>query len=185
MRLMVRSSLKQRPPHLPCPCGGEHSKNPKENPRQLQPKRTRSLRERSPHRLAKAFAALLQALPRLSHPRRSPSGLLTQPCRGGLCFARNRSRTRSSTWSRARGLFRLHLRRRIRRRRRIHGRHQRLRRCTGPDTKRTAKSNRIHTQSVAVPAAPAKASPLQTSNEAQLCRIYTPSGATTKREVTL
>jgi len=174
MRVVVRSRLTQRRLHLPRSRGSEHSENPEKNPGQFQPQRARHLHQRPPDRLAKAPAALLQAPSRLSHLRRSSSGLLPQPCSGGLSFARSRSRTRVGSWNRTRSLFRLYLRGRVRRRRRIHGSHQRLGRCTGPDTKRTTKSNRIHTSKCSRSRHTRKRVPHQASNEPQLRRIYTP-----------
>jgi len=154
VRVIVRNRLMQRCAHLPRVSGSEHGKNPEENPSQLQPQRTRKPDQRSAHRLAKPLTAFLQPLPRLSHLRCRPRSLLPQPNPGRLYLTGCSSRRRSRSRNRLRTLFRFGSRRWIRRRRRIHRRHQRLDRCTSPDTKRTAKSHRIHTQSVVVPATP-------------------------------
>jgi len=125
----------QRCPHLPCVHRSKHSKNPKENPGQLQPQCPRQPHERPPHRLAKPPATLLQPSPRLPYLSGSPRGLLYQPtarssalirsCRRSRSSRPRSSRPRSSRSRSSRGtcrrtLFRLGLRRRIRRRRRIH-----------------------------------------------------------------
>ncbi len=79
MRVMVHRRLMQRRPHLPRAPGSEHSKNPKENPSQLQPQLPRQLHKRPPHRLAEALAALFQPFPCLSHLRCRSRSLLSQP----------------------------------------------------------------------------------------------------------
>ena len=151
MRVMVRRSLTQRRPHLPRPRGSEHSKNPEENPGQLQPQRARQLHQAAPTPPRQSACRppsgpAPSAAPAPSSERPSPPAVQRRP----PPYPKPQSDPLRH-WNRTRSLFRLYLRRRVRRRRRIHGRHQRLGRCTGPDTKRTTKSNRIHTQSVAVP----------------------------------
>jgi hypothetical protein len=141
-RIMVRRRLMQRRPHLPRAAGSEHREYPEENSSQLQPQRPRKPGQRSTHRLAKPLTAFLQPLSSLPHLRCRPRGLLPNP--GRLHFTGCGSGRRSRRRNLLRSLFRFG-RGRVGRRRRIHGRHQRFSRCTSPDTKRTAKSNRIHT----------------------------------------
>jgi hypothetical protein len=158
MRVVVRSRTIERPPHLPRVPAGKHGKYPKENPSQLQPKHPRQLHNRTPRRLAKPSAALLQPLPGLSHLSRCPRRLLPKSHPGSRHLPRSgRRRPTRVRPTHLRRLFCLDARGRIRRRCRIHRRHQRLSRRTSPDTKRTTESNRIHTKSVVVPPRPGKA----------------------------
>jgi hypothetical protein len=141
-RIMVRRGLMQRGPHLPRAAGSEHREYPKENSSQLQPQCSGKSGQRPTHRLAKPLTPFLQPLPGLPYLRCRPRGLLPNP--GRLRLTGRSSRRRSRNRNLLRTVFLL-CRGRVRRRRRIHSRHQRLGRCTSPDTKRTAKSNRIHT----------------------------------------
>jgi hypothetical protein len=172
---MVSHRLMQRRSHLPGPYGSEHEKYPEEDPRQLQPQSTRHLHERLPHRLAEPFAAFLQSLFRLSDLRRRPRSLLSQPNSRGLRFAR--VRTRRGGRSRTGGVFCLCPCRRIWRSSCIHGRHQRLSCRTGPDTKCTAKSDRIHTPKCSRSHHTAKAFRIKpvSSNVIESCCIQLPS----------
>jgi hypothetical protein len=146
VRFMVSGSLMQSTTHLPRATGSRHSKDPKENPRQFQPQLPRQLHERSPDRLAKPLPAALQSLSGQHHLRRLLRSLLPHPSRRRL--RRNTRRARPvrslprARWVRCSG--------------RIHRGHQRLSRRTSPKPQRTSKSNRIHTQSVAVPPASTK-----------------------------
>jgi hypothetical protein len=146
VRLMIRCRIKDGPPQPPCSTSSKQGEYPEENPGQLQPKRAGRLRQRPPHRLAKAPASFLQPLLALHHLCRRSRNLLSQPHSGRLRLPRRSTRRRTSrSRSRLRSLLRLRSRRRIRRRRCIHSRHQCLGRSTSPDTKRTTESNRIHT----------------------------------------
>ena len=157
MRILIPRRFTESRPALPRGAPGKHGKYPKENPSQLQPQHARQLHNRPPRRLAKPSAALLQPSPSLSHLSRCPCRLLPKSHPGSLHLPRSGRRRPT----RVRRLFCLDVcldaRGRIRRRCRIHRRHQRLSRRTSPDTKRTTESNRIHTKSVVVPARPVKA----------------------------
>jgi hypothetical protein len=148
VRIMVLRSLTQRRAHPPGARSGGNSKNPEENPSQLQPQRPRQPDQPSANRLVELLATLLQPPPCLSNLSSRPRNLLRHPNPGSLSLplAHRRSHTWTcSTRARIGALFRLRTRRRIRRRRRIHSHHQRLSRRTSPHTKRTTESNRIHT----------------------------------------
>jgi hypothetical protein len=91
MHIVVSSRLMQCCPHLPGSPTGEHSKDPEENPSQLQPQSTRRLSQRPPHRLAKSLATLFQPFPSLSHLSSLSRSLLPQPNPGGLRLPSSRS----------------------------------------------------------------------------------------------
>jgi hypothetical protein len=79
MRIMVRTRPVQRSSQLPGAPRSEHSKNPKENSRQLQPQRNRKPGQRSPYRLAKPLTPLLQPRACLPHLGRGLRRLLPNP----------------------------------------------------------------------------------------------------------
>ena len=146
MSIMIPRSLSQLSAHLPRITDRKRREYPKEDPCQLQPQLPRELHKRPPHRLAKPFPTALQPLSRQHHLLRRLRSLLPQSSSG-----------RVSSNTRCPGFYRsLPRARRVRRCRRIHSGHQSLSRRTSSKPQRTSKSNRIHTQSVAVPLRPRK-----------------------------
>jgi len=162
---MVRTRLMQRRVRLPGVPSSKHSEYSEKNPGQLQPEHPRQLHQPATHRIAKALATLLQPLPRLSHLGSCPRGLLSQPDSGSLPFSRS---DRSPSRSFALSLFCRYGRGRIRRSRRINGCYQRLGRRTGPHTKRTTESDRIHTQKCSPSHRTGESLRPQTGNAAEL-----------------
>jgi hypothetical protein len=143
MRIMIGRRLVHIAAHLPCCARRKYSKDPKEDPRQLQPQLAGQLHKRSPHRLAKALAALLQPPSCLNHLGRSPRGLLPQPTPRVFRFFCSRRRSRSLNPIPT--LAGRCLRRRIWSSRCIHCSHHRLSRQPGTDPQHPPKSSRIHT----------------------------------------
>ena len=145
MGIVVRGRFMPIPAQLPSPSCTEQGKNAEEYPGEFQAKDAGEFHEWRPHRLAEAFAAADQSLPGLSRLGSLAGGLLRDArtrrlgclLRLLLCSDRCGSPRTVLCRFRRRG-------RGIRRLRRVHRRHQRLRGCTGANPKCTTEPNRIH-----------------------------------------
>ena len=164
---MVPHGLMQRRAHSPRARNRRNSKNPEKNSGQLQPQRSRQPHQPSAYRFVELFAALLQPLPRLFYLSGGTFDRLRYPSPGSISPLRIHWRIhapiRTRIQDRALSRALLCICCRVRRRRGIHGHHQRFSRCPSPNTKRTTKSNRIHTQKCS-PSSPARET-LRTPNK--------------------